>query len=299
MSKKGNIFNIQHFSLNDGPGIRTVVFLKGCPLDCIWCHNPESKCKKTELSFSKDICVMCGMCAKVCKQNVHSFSDNNHIIDRSKCIMCEKCTEICPSAALKTIGKNYTVNDVMEELSKDDMFFGNDGGVTFSGGEPFMQFDFLYEMLKKCKEKEYSVCIETSGYAATENIIKAAEYTDIFLYDCKETNVANHKKYVGADNKKIVENLEALNKLNVCVILRCPIIPGCNDNEEHFMKIGYIAEKYNNILHVELEPYHSLGERKNATIGREGHKFSNVSDTKKREWTDRVQKYTHKKVKQA
>ena len=218
MERAGSIFNIQHFSVNDGPGIRTVVFFKGCPLDCRWCHNPESKSVKKELSFLKDKCIMCGKCIKVCVQNVHSFDGNLHIINRDRCVFCKSCVDICVTSALEIFGKEYTVEDVMMEIEKDDIFFGDDGGVTFSGGEPFMQFDFLYELLKSCKQKGYSTCIETSGSTKTENILKAAEYTDYFLFDCKETNAENHKIYTGADNKLILKNLEALSEVKSAVI---------------------------------------------------------------------------------
>lgn len=296
MEKTGNIFNIQHFSVNDGPGIRTVVFFKGCPLDCRWCHNPESKSEKKELSFLKDKCIMCGKCIKVCAHNVHSFDGNLHIIDRDRCVFCKSCVDICVTSALEIFGKEYTAEDVMTEIEKDDIFFGDDGGVTFSGGEPFMQFDFLYELLKSCKHKGYSTCIETSGFTKTENIIKAAEYTDYFLFDCKETNAENHKIYTGADNRQILKNLEALSKIKSAVILRCPIIPGCNDRKEHFEGIAAIAEQYENILRVELEPYHSLGERKNVALGREEHKFKEPAENEKNLWLDAVRKHTDKKV---
>ena len=247
MEKTGNIFNIQHFSLNDGPGIRTVVFFKGCPLDCRWCHNPESKSVKKELSFLKDKCIMCGKCMKVCAKNVHSFDGSLHIIGRDRCVFCKRCVDLCVTSALEIFGKEYTAEDVMTEIEKDDIFFGDDGGVTFSGGEPFMQFDFLYKLLKSCKQKGYSTCIETSGFTKTENIIKAAEYTDYFLFDCKETNAENHQIYTGVDNKLILKNLEALSKIKSAVILRCPIIPGFNDRKEHFEGIAAIAEQYENI----------------------------------------------------
>lgn len=296
MERAGSIFNIQHFSVNDGPGIRTVVFFKGCPLDCRWCHNPESKSVKKELSFLKDKCIMCGKCIKVCVQNVHSFDGNLHIINRDRCVFCKSCVDICVTSALEIFGKEHTVEDVMMEIEKDDIFFGDDGGVTFSGGEPFMQFDFLYELLKSCKQKGYSTCIETSGSTKTENILKAAEYTDYFLFDCKETNAENHKIYTGADNKLILKNLEALSEVKSAVILRCPIIPGCNDRKEHFEGIAALAEQYENILRVELEPYHSFGERKNIALGREEHKFKETTENEKNLWLDAVRKHTDKKV---
>lgn len=296
MEKNGNIFNIQHFSLNDGPGIRTVVFFKGCPLDCLWCHNPESKSPKSELCFYESKCVMCGKCLSVCSKNVHIFNVNSHIIDRSKCVLCGMCVDICAKSALEMIGKEYTIDEVMAEIEKDDIFFGNDGGVTFSGGEPFMQFEFLYEMLKKCKQKGYSTCIETSGFTKTENIIKAAEYTDLFLFDYKETKVEKHKEFTGTDNRIALKNIEALNEINRDVVLRCPIISDCNDRKEHFNGIAAIAERYENIIRIELEPYHPFGEMKNTSVGREVIKFKVATDTEKNIWLDTLRSLTDKTV---
>ncbi len=268
MLKTANIFNIQHFSVNDGPGIRTVVFFKGCPLNCAWCHNPESKSSKRELSFLSDKCVLCKKCSAVCSYGVHEFENDLHHIDREKCVMCGKCIEICKMSALEIIGKEYTYEEIMADIAKDDVFFGNDGGVTFSGGEPFMQFEALYELMKMCKRKGYNVCIETSGYTAKEKIIKAAEYTDCFLFDCKETDEKNHIKYVGVKNDLILSNLETLNKAGAATILRCPIIPGVNDRQEHFESIARLSDKFACIKSVEFMPYHPLGLQKSVQIGK-------------------------------
>ena len=268
MSKTANLFNIQHFSVNDGPGIRTVVFFKGCPLNCVWCHNPEGKSVEQELSFSNEKCILCKKCAEICPCSVHTFENNIHHIKREKCIMCRKCIDICEMSSLKILGKEYPLKEIMEDIAKDDVFFADDGGVTFSGGEPFMQFDSLYELLKMCKAKGYSTCIETSGFTLKENILKAAEYTDYFLFDCKETNPANHKKYIGADNKLILENLSALCSVNAHVILRCPIIPGINDRQEHFDSIARLANRYSCIKSIEFMPYHPLGISKSEQLGK-------------------------------
>ena len=275
MSKTANLFNIQHFSVNDGPGIRTVVFFKGCPLNCVWCHNPESKSREQELSFSRKKCILCKKCSEICPWDVHTFENNTHHIDRIKCTMCGKCVDECVFSALDVIGKAYSLDEIMAEIKKDDIFFGDEGGVTFSGGEPFMQFDALYELLKICKKEGYSTCIETSGFTTKENIIQASKYTDYFLYDCKETNSLNHKKYVGADNKLILENLSALCGVNAHVILRCPIIPGINDRQEHFDNIAKIANQYSCIKAIELMPYHPLGITKAAQIGKTSHYLDN------------------------
>ena len=264
-----HIFNIQHFSLHDGEGIRTVVFFKGCPLNCIWCHNPESKSKERELSFLRDKCVGCQKCAAVCPAIVHSFSDGVHTIDRQKCTLCGKCAEACAAGALGLLGKEYTIDEVMDELAKDNVFFAHGGGVTFSGGEPFAQFDALYELLIRCKEKGYTTCIETSGFANIEDLIKAAPLIDCFLFDCKETDSIRHKEFVGAGNTKILENLAALNKIGAKVVLRCPIIPNCNDRAEHFDGIAALCERFSCITSVELLPYHPLGIAKSEQIGKE------------------------------
>lgn len=266
---KANIFNIQHFSVNDGPGIRTVVFFKGCHLNCQWCHNPESKSKKGELSFNYDRCVMCGKCEKVCDKGVHTFLDDRHFIERKKCILCGRCTDVCNMSALKLIGKEYSIKEVMSEISKDEIFFGEDGGVTFSGGEPFGQFEALYELLKICKSKGYSTCIETSGYTSPENIIKASEYTDLFLFDCKESDEKRHKEYTGVGLEVIKNNLDMLNKTEAYVVLRCPVVPTLNDRLEHFEEIAKLAEKHKCIKAVEFMPYHPLGIEKCNQIGKE------------------------------
>lgn len=296
MATTGNIFNIQHFSVNDGPGIRTVVFFKGCPLDCLWCHNPESKSPTDELSFSAGECIMCGRCAEACTHNVHFFKNNMHSIERNKCVLCKKCAQMCITDAVEIIGKVYTADEVMEEIKKDDIFFVDNGGVTFSGGEPFAQFDFLYELLKKCKEEGYSTYIETSGFAKTDDLIRAAKYTDCFLYDYKETDTKRHKLYTKADNGPILKNLKELSLKNIPVILRCPIIPDLNNRCEHFKGIARLANIYDNILSIELEPYHSLGERKNIALGKKIRHFNEATEVEKQAWLESIRKYTNKDV---
>jgi len=268
MSHYANIFNIQHFSLNDGPGIRTVVFFKGCPLNCMWCHNPESKSSTSELAYYSNRCTCCGKCADVCPQNAHSFLSDVHSINRQNCNLCGKCVENCNFQALEILGKQYTTDEIMYEIKKDDMFFTDGGGVTFSGGEPYMQYDVLYELLKKCKQIGYSTCIETSGYTSKDNIIKTSEFMDYFLYDCKEINVDNHIKYVGKSNKIILENLSVLDDVQANVILRCPVIPKINDYEKHFINIAELANKHSSIKSIEIMPYHPLGISKSEYIGK-------------------------------
>ena len=273
----GTIFNIQRFCINDGPGIRTTVFLKGCPLKCIWCHNPESQAREPEIMFYKDKCTKCGSCVNV------TVNDSDFV-----CINDAK--EIC--------GKEISSDEVIKEVLKDEIFYQNSGGgITISGGEPFYQFDFSLELVKKAKENELHTAIETCGFVKNSNLKKIAEFVDLFLYDYKETNSEKHKNFTGVDNTVIIDNLSFLNNINKDVILRCPIIKGCNDRREHFEGIAEIANRYKNILHIEIEPYHSLGEGKYSALGKNVQKFSVANEKEKKEYLLSVQKNSFKKVK--
>jgi len=292
------IFNIQHFSLHDGPGIRTVVFFKGCPLNCAWCHNPESKNSREELAYYSKNCTFCQRCAVVCPNGVHSFRNTLHEIDRAKCTACGKCSDACDFSALEIIGKNYTIEEIVGEIKKDDMFFTNGGGVTVSGGEPFMQFEGLFALAKRCKEKNYSFCIETSGFTDEKNIRSIAEYVDFFLYDYKVTSTKEHIRHVGTDNKIILKNLAVLEETGAKVILRCPIIPHVNDCEDHFKGIGTLANTYRCILHVELLPYHPLGISKAEQIG-EGAMYQEPDFLSKeilQQYALQIEQFTNKKI---
>ena len=275
------LFNIQHFSLHDGPGIRTVLFFKGCPLSCIWCHNPEGKSTKNTLSFLKERCVFCRRCESVCPQNVHSFQSGEHRFNRQNCISCGKCVEVCNYGALEMLGKEYTIDEILRDTEKDRAYYGDNGGITISGGEPFMQFDALITLLKAMKENGYHVCIETSGYTASERMCEAAKYTDLFLYDYKESNTEKHIKYIGVAQDKILKNLDVLDDVKAKVILRCPIIPSVNDYNEHFEKIAKIANEHTSIQSVEFMPYHPLGISKANNIGEKysygNNQFTEVS----------------------
>lgn len=264
-----NVFNIQHFSTNDGSGIRTVVFMKGCALDCVWCHNPESKAPQPQLAFYENLCAGCGRCKSVCSLGVHKFKNKVHFIDFDLCKACGKCADACVYAALEILGKQMSEDEVIEKISKDSVFYGKNGGVTFSGGEPFMQAEALIKLLKMCKARRFNTAVETSGFTRKENIIRAAEFTDTFLYDCKETDNARHIKYVGADMEKIFQNLCVLDKLRANVVLRCPVIPGINDRHEHFKNLAQTANMHSSVKRIELMAYHPLGIAKSRQTGRE------------------------------
>lgn len=261
------LFNIQHFSLDDGPGIRTVVFFQGCPLDCVWCHNPEGKFFSPRLAFAADRCVGCGACVEVCPKGAHAFSEGVHRVVRRDCEGCGRCAEVCLRDALELYGKLWTVDGVMEELAKDDLFFADGGGVTFSGGEPFAQGEALLALLRRCKEKGYSTCIETSGVAAPEALRRAAEDTDLFLFDWKETDTDLHRRFTGRGNEEILGNLALLNLLGKEVVLRCPIVPGKNDREDHLEGIVALTRRFSCIASVQVMAYHALWEEKARRIG--------------------------------
>ena len=271
----GKIFNIQRFSTSDGPGIRTVVFLKGCPLSCVWCHNPESKSNFPEIFYNPMKCMNCRICEKECSNNQHIFSDS-HIFLRDSCEKCGKCTLLCPTGALEICGKDITDEEVINEVLRDkDFYMQSGGGITLSGGEPLMQYEFSLEILKKSKEAGLHTAIETSGYRLN-GVSEISRYTDLWLYDIKLISENEHIKYTGVSNKIIMENLFFLDSIGADIILRCPLIPEINLKEEHFDGIADIVNNLKNIKAINFELYHPLGIDKAIRIGKE-QEYKNAS----------------------
>lgn len=278
------VFNIQRFSVHDGPGIRTSVFLKGCPLDCLWCHNPESKRREPELFYDESKCIGCGECARVCKchrivskavnaeyagHDGNTLPDRIHIFDRDSCKGCGRCVDLCLAEALELCGRELTVGETLDTVLRDRDFYGSDGGLTVTGGEPLYSFEFTYNLLCGAKASGLHTCVETSGCAPFERLRDISEVCDIFLYDCKETSPELHKKYTGVDNRQIVDNLLRLDSIGAKSILRCPIIPGLNDCPDHLAGIASLANRLRNIIEIDVEPYHPLGSAKCLRLGRE------------------------------
>jgi len=264
---KANIFNIEKSSFVDGPGIRTTVFFKGCNLKCAWCHNPESQSFKPQMMFYKDKCKGCGKCKEICPNNLES------------CDLCGKCTIYCPVDARKVCGKEYTVDEVFEEVIKDKDFYDNSGGgVTFSGGECMLQIDFLTEILKKCNNAGIHTAVDTAGHVPFESFEKILPYTDLFLYDLKIFDSEKHKKYVGVGNELILGNLNRLLNMGAKVWIRIPVIKDVNDSVDEMKAIkNFLSGRQQK---TELLPYHSMGENKYAAIDKAVQSFA-VPDNEK------------------
>jgi len=267
---KGRILNIQHFCTDDGPGIRTTVFFKGCPLKCTWCHNPETHSAESEIFFREDRCTLCGMCMQVCPQKAHTLTpEGGHVYERSACVKCTRCAEECAFGALETAGSTMAVRDVLADVLTDRVFYETSGGgVTLSGGEPTAQPKFALALLKAFKNEGLHTAIETCAWCKAETLADLAAYTDLFLVDWKLYDEALHKKYTGVSNALIRQNIDLLCKSGKSVILRCPLIPEINTVPAHYESIAQLANAHPAIAEIHLEPYHPMGYGKSLALGK-------------------------------
>lgn len=265
---QGLIFDIQKFSIHDGPGIRTTVFLKGCPLSCFWCHNPESRSPSPQISFIADQCIGCGQCFDVCPVGAHVMTDGRHQLRRDTCQVCGRCVDKCYTRAVELVGRQMSVDQVLDEVVKDIPFYKTSGGgMTLSGGEPTLQIDFIEALLHQAKAAGLHCCIETSGHCDYTRLERILPDVDLWLFDWKESDPVRHREYCGVDNTRILANLRRLHADGAMIRLRCPIIPTFNDRADHFQTIARITRELPHLEGVELMPYHRLGQGKSARLG--------------------------------
>ncbi|WP_434510657.1 (2S)-3-sulfopropanediol dehydratase activating enzyme [Desulfitobacterium sp. AusDCA] len=277
-NKLGLVFNIQHYSVHDGPGIRTIVFVKGCPLRCKWCSNPESQERYPQLGYNSNKCIgtkACFKCAEVCPYGAVKIDSSNENlkteINREVCKECLLCAEVCPSKALEVFGKPTSVDDVLKEVEKDSIFYARSGGgLTFSGGEPLMQADFVAATLEEARRRRIKTTIETCGYADWPSVHQVCQHLNSVIWDIKCIDPEKHKKFTGVSNEIILNNFSKLcaEFPNLPKLVRTPIIPGFNDSEKDVKAIiDFIKDKPN--VKYEILPYHRLGQPKYYYLGRE------------------------------
>ncbi len=256
---EGRIVAIKRFEIHDGDGIRTTLFLKGCPLKCIWCHNPETISPKPQVAYIKEKCIGCGECASICY--AHSFSSGLHVYDRSKCVYCGRCKNVCLGDALAFYSKEVSPEEVLPLLLEDRIFYDNSGGgVTLSGGEPLLQAEFCMELLKLLKWEGIHTAVDTCGFAKKADIDRLIDYTDIFLYDIKFYDEKKHIQYTGRTNQPIIENLKYIDTTGKPVEIRIPFVPTINDDQ--IQPIGRFLASLKHIVKVKLLPYHNFSSSK-------------------------------------
>ena len=258
---KAKIFEIKRFAVHDGDGIRTTVFFKGCPLKCVWCHNPEGICPKPQLAFWENKCTICGECVNVCPKGAHTIENGIHKLDRSKCENCGECEKACLSSALNLYGKEMTTDELMPLLLVDKDFYDTSGGgVTLSGGECLMHSDFCCDLLKKLKESGIHTAVDTCGFVTKEAIDKVMPYTDVFLYDLKAFDEEVHIQCTGFSNKIILENLRYIDSCGKKTEIRIPYVPGFNSDQMD--KLAEFIKELKNVTAIRLLPYHNYAGSK-------------------------------------
>jgi len=267
--ERGRVFNIQRFSIHDGPGIRTTVFLKGCPLRCSWCHNPEGIDPVPEILVSSQRCIDCRECVRACPFDLPVPGGLYRPDSTDRCQVCGACADACPSAARQVVGREMSVAEVVAEVIKDRVFYDQSGGgITVSGGEPLQQADFLQQLLTACRREGLHTTVDTCGLASWSHFESILGVTDLFLYDLKHMDDVQHRRHTGASNRQIIDNLEQLAKTQARIWLRVPVIPGINDSADNVLATARLATLLEAVERVCLLPFHRLGEDKLRRLGR-------------------------------
>lgn len=266
MTPTATVFEIKRFGVHDGPGVRTVFFLKGCPLRCRWCHNPEGMESEPQLAYYEHKCLHCGECVAACPHGAHSLVDGKHVFDRLKCVACGACAEVCLGRALKLFGQRLTVAQALAIALEDRAFYREGGGVTLSGGEPLLEAEFCAELFRLLRAEGIHCAIDTSGAVPWDRLETVLPVTDMFLYDVKHADDRLHREHTGRSNRQIIENLGRLTECSVPVEIRIPVIPGVNDDPESVDAIGWLLAGLRGIVAVRLLPYHAA-HSKYAAVG--------------------------------
>lgn len=266
----GIIFNIMRFAVHDGPGIRTTVFLKGCPLQCAWCHNPESLTAGVQAVLRHERCLRCGECAEACPSQAVVPGEDGYVLLQERCVQCGTCVDVCVADARELIGREVTAGVLLTELEKDIPFYEQSGGgVTFSGGEPLLQHAFLVETLQLCKARGLHTAVDTTGFTTPEILRRVSAWTDLFLFDIKSLNDDVHRRFTGVSNRRILENLRLLDQWQKPVSLRVPVIPGVNDRLEDLEPVARLAASLPAVRDLHLLPFHTSGVNKYRRVGRD------------------------------
>lgn len=286
------IFDIKRYAINDGPGIRIVIFFKGCNLHCAWCHNPESISAKPEKMYAPSKCIQCGSCVEACPENAITLTSEGIFTDSELCRLCGRCTDVCPTKAIEMSGRVMSVSEIINIIEKERPFFDQSGGgVTFSGGEPLMHTKLLVELLDECICRGIHTAIDTAGNVSLETLLKVAERANLFLYDLKTMDTNIHKHWIGSGNEKIIHNLQALAETGAHIIIRIPLISGINDDDVNIEKTAvFVASLAGEKKEVHLLPYHAIAQNKYVKLGK-SEQFEKLKEPDKDSLVKAIQKF--------